>query len=473
MRLEHILVFCAFALTAGLLLPSRWRAWLTFAVSVAAIYWLQPASTIRHLGFWLPTATLALTAFSWALTTPADERDHKDTLLTTISLAAMVLLVAALRYVPLPCCMPPTRPPQITPVLLAVAGVAGLTALTARFLTKRRWLAGAFFTFVLALFIILKTEPLGTMASAWLRSRTGQSLELASAYDIGWLGFSYVAFRLLHTLRDSMQGKLPPLSLREYFTYVIFFPAFTAGPIDRAERFVKGLRESNRLAADDVMVAGRRIVVGIFKKFVLADSLSLIALDAAKAAQVQSSGWMWLLLYAYAFTIYLDFSGYTDIAIGLGKLLGISLPENFDRPYLKQNLTTFWNSWHMTLAQWFRSYFFNPLTRSMRSGRRIPVSLIILVGQFSTMLLIGLWHGISWNFLIWGAWHGAGLFIHNRWSEWARARQPNPNVPSWLPRAGQVGATLLTFNFVALGWVWFALPSPSLAVQVLGKLFGM
>jgi D-alanyl-lipoteichoic acid acyltransferase DltB (MBOAT superfamily) len=473
MKLEHILIFCAFAFPVGLLLPRRWRGWLVFAASVGAIFWLQPASTIRHLGFWLPTATLALTAFSWALTTPAEERNQKDNLLTGLALVGLVLVVAALRYVPLPCCKPPTRPPQIMPVLLALVAAAGLTALTARFFAKRRWLAGVFFVSLLSLFVILKTEPLGTMASAWLRSRTGQAVELASALDIGWLGFSYVAFRLLHTLRDSMLGRLPPISLREYFTYVVFFPAYTAGPIDRADRFVKELRQPKKLISDDLYVAGNRIIMGIFKKFVLADSLALIALDSTKAAQVQGSGWTWLLLYAYAFNIYLDFSGYTDIAIGLGRLLGISLPENFDRPYRKQNLTQFWNSWHMTLAQWFRSYFFNPLTRSMRSSRRIPVAMIILTGQFSTMVLIGLWHGMTWNFLIWGAWHGVGLFIHNRWYEWTRTRQPNPGTPIWLQRAGRVGATLLTFHFVVLGWVWFALPNPSLALDVFAKLLGM
>lgn len=473
MRLEHILIFCAFALPVGLLLPRRWRGWLVFAASVGAIFWLQPASTIRHLGFWLPTATLALTAFSWALTTPAEERDLTDTLLTGLALLGLVLLVAALRYVPLPCCKPPTRPPDILPVLLTLVVAAGLTALTARFFAKRRWMAGAFFVFLLAFFVILKTEPLGTMISAWLRSGSGQSVELASALDIGWLGFSYVAFRLMHTLRDSMLGRLPALSLREYFSYVVFFPAYTAGPIDRADRFVKELRLPKKMLPDDLYIAGRRIMVGIFKKFVLADSLALIALDPTKATQVQGSGWTWLLLYAYAFNIYLDFSGYTDIAIGLGRLLGISLPENFDRPYLKQNLTQFWNSWHMTLAQWFRSYFFNPLTRSLRSSRRIPVAMIILVGQFSTMILIGLWHGMTWNFLIWGAWHGAGLFIHNRWYEWTRSRQPNAGTPPWLQQAGRVGRALLTFQFVVLGWVWFALPNPSLALRVFGKLFGM
>jgi len=98
-------------------------------------------------------------------------------------------------------------------------------------------------------------------------------------------------------------------------------------------------------------------VIGLFKKFALADSLALIALNAVNAGQVKSSGWMWLILYAYAFQIYFDFSGYTDIAIGMGRWLGIRLPENFAHPYLKPNLTLFWNSWHITLAQWFRAYF--------------------------------------------------------------------------------------------------------------------
>ena len=473
MTLLHILAFCAFALVVGLLLPRRWRGWLLMAASVGAIYALQPASTIRHLGFWLPTGTLALTVFSWALTAPPEERDRKQTLATGLTLVVLVLLIGALRYAGPLSRVLEARPPTMPPILLALAVVAGLTALTACFFAKKRWLGGAFFAFVLLLFLILKTDPWGQAVSAWLRAWSGQSVDLASALDIGWLGFSYVAFRLLHTLRDSMQDRLPALSLREYLTYVIFFPAFTAGPIDRAERFVKGLREPKALSAGDVWEAGQRIVVGIFKKFVLADSLALISLNAVNAAQVSSAGWTWVLLYAYGFNIYLDFSGYTDVAIGMAKLMGITLPENFDRPYLKPNLTSFWNSWHMTLAQWFRSYYFNPLTRSLRSGKRLPVPVIIIIGQFSTMCLIGLWHGVTWNFLIWGAWHGIGLFIHNRWYEWARTRPSKPNAPLWLQRVGQVGSVLLTFHFVNLGWVWFALPNPELAIQVFGTLFGM
>jgi alginate O-acetyltransferase complex protein AlgI len=318
----------------------------------------------------------------------------------------------------------------------------------------------------------LKTEPLAQAAAAGLRALSGQSTRLASALDIRWLGFSYVAFRLFHTLRDRLAGRLPAHSLSEFITYIIFFPAFTAGPIDRVQRFTQDLR---KLEPQDIPPGGQRILLGIFKKFALADSLALIALNAAHVEQVKSGLWLWVLLYAYALRIYFDFSGYTDIAIGLGKLMGFNLPENFERPYLKSNLTTFWNSWHITLAQWFRAYFFNPLTRAMRSGqRKYPLWLVVLIGQLSTMLLIGLWHGITWNFAAWGLWHGVGLFIHSRWTEATRARlaplaaRPQRWLQQWLTIAG----TLLTFHYVVLGWVWFALPSMELSWKAFVKLFG-
>jgi alginate O-acetyltransferase complex protein AlgI len=218
----------------------------------------------------------------------------------------------------------------------------------------------------------------------------------------------------------------------------------------------------------------QRILIGMFKKFVLADSLALLALSPQNAGQTSSTFWMWVLLISYTLRIYFDFSGYTDIAIGLGRLLDFHLPENFHRPYLQRNLTAFWNSWHMTLAQWFRTYVFNPLTRSLRTRpRQLPTWMIIFLGQISTMALIGLWHGITWNFLIWGLWHGLGLFTHNRWSEWSRGRFDPQSERSLTRTALGGGSWLMTFLFVALGWVWFALPDPAAAVMVFRRLFGL
>ncbi len=288
----------------------------------------------------------------------------------------------------------------------------------------------------------------------------------------GW-DFSYVAFRLIHTFRDRQSGRLAAYTLREYLTYVIFFPAVTAGPIDRIERFVRDLRQPAGMDADQFTEGGRRLVFGLFKKFVLADSLALIALNAASVGQVRAGGWLWLMLYAFAFQLYLDFSGYTDIAIGLARWLGIQLPENFKRPYLMPNLTQFWNNWHMTLTQWFRAYYFNPLTRALRSAQKpLPAWIVLLFTQLTTMLLIGLWHGISWNFVLWGAWHGLGMFVQNRWSEWIKPRAAALESRPRLKLALTCVNVFLTFNFVALGWLWFALPTPALALQALGRLFG-
>ncbi|MCC6192737.1 MAG: MBOAT family protein, partial [Anaerolineales bacterium] len=339
-------------------------------------------------------------------------------------------------------------------------------------LPASRWLWALGVGGLLALFITLKAEPLARTASAGLRALAGQAPELASAADLRWLGFSYIAFRLLHVLRDRALGRLPAVSLREFITYAVFFPAVTAGPIDRVERFVKDARQPFTLTSSVILDGGARLAVGVFKKFVLADSLALIALNPANAGQAHSPVWLWLLVYAYAWRLYLDFAGYTDIAIGLGRCFGIRLPENFDRPYLRQNLTTFWNSWHITLAHWFRTYVFNPLTRALRA-RPLPAPAIILFAQLVTMVLIGLWHGATWNFVIWGAWHGLGLFVHNRWADFTKPRAALLDSRPRLKRAAHLAGVLLTFHFVAVGWVWFALPTPDLAMRVIARLFGL
>ncbi len=512
MTLFQIFIFVGFALLVALLrrgpgripIEKRWDLaqrlslvrWLLLVGSVLAIYWMQPSMPVRNLDFWLPTATLGLAALVWAVTHASRESNEKrenegkgesgetrENLWAAAVVAGSVLLVGLARYLPDPaCCITPTRPPDLWKIILAI-GLLGLATWGLAKVSASRRFVPYLATFVLiGIFIVLKTEPLAQAAAAGLRALSGQSTRLASALDIRWLGFSYIAFRLIHTLRDRLSGKLPALSLSEFITYIIFFPAFTAGPIDRVQRFVQDLRKLEPLP---IAPGGQRIVWGIFKKFAIADSLALIALNATNAGQVQSGLWLWVLLYAYALRIYFDFSGYTDIAIGLGKLMGFNLPENFERPYLKPNLTAFWNSWHITLAQWFRAYFFNPLTRAMRStgaprsvgaprsgGRKYPLWLVVLTGQLSTMLLIGLWHGITWNFAAWGLWHGIGLFIHSRWSEATRARLAGVAAQPWLQRSLSAAGILVTFHYVALGWVWFALPSMELSGKVFLKLLG-
>ncbi len=478
MTLAHIAAFSIGALVYVTVVPARWRGWTVLLLSVFAVFWLQPLSTVRNLDFMLPVGALGLTVAAWWLTRPPDTAVSRDDRITLGVVIAVVLGLALLRDVRPEFRPTPSRPPDplVVALGLALVGAVALAVWKALRLARWRGLLASGIALIVVIFVLLKTEPLTIATSAWFRLQAGQDTALAAAADFQWLGFSYIAFRLIHTLRDRQTGRLPALSLREFASYTVFFPALTAGPIDRAERFVKDYRalpEHTAQVAPRFVVGGGRIVVGLVKKFVIADSLALLSLNAANALEANSTLGLWLLLYGFAFRLYFDFSGYTDIAIGIGILYGVDLPENFDRPYARQNLTAFWQSWHITLSQWVRFYVFSPLSRALLQRKPKPSPLLVVVAaQLVTMLVIGLWHGVTWNFALWGLWHGVGLFAHKLWSDstraWYQALQQHP----LRRRAWTVIGVLLTFHFVALGWVWFALPDWETARLTFARLFG-
>ncbi len=489
MSLIQLVMLSAAALLCGAL--GRWRTWGLLVTSLLAVFWLQSATPVRFLDFWMGATSLILTALTWFAIQPDPARRWKLALPGAGATAGVIVALALTRYLRLgygeaPFNLLPSRPPDLLWVLAFLAAAVLLALASLRWIKTHKYLATALVGVLMALFLVLKIEPLGNMVSAWLRALNGQPISLASALDLRWLGYSYIAFRLLHVLQDQRSGRLPEISYPELMIYVLFFPSLSAGPIDRVQHFMQELRRPFQHSVENFLAAAERLASGIARKYLVADTLALAALNPVNAGQLLagSGGWTWLLLYAYALRIYFDFSGYTDIAIGLGLLSGLRLPENFARPYLKSNLTQFWNSWHITLAQWFRAYFFNPLTRTLRGAPKPwPMPWIIFLGQMGVMLLIGLWHGFTWNFVIWGAWHGLGLFIHNRWSEWMRTlalgTAPLGTAPTagleqrpWLKRLVTLGGWFLTFHFVALGWVWFALPTPELSWRVLQSLFG-
>jgi alginate O-acetyltransferase complex protein AlgI len=482
MDLTVLLVFIPAALLAGVIVPGRWKGTFLLIGSLVAIFWLQSALPLRNLDFWLPALSVGLTVLTWAATRPSQTPANPSRGSWRLELTAAMLISGTLiaigltRYSGSVCCLTATRPPPIWQILLVVGLWAGLVWLVSRPKSRPGWVAGSLIAILLALLVMLKSPFFSLKASVLLRGMSGQSIQLAAVSDLAWLGFSYLAFRLIHVLRDFQTGKLPAYSLGDFATYAIFFPSWVAGPIDRSQRWIAENNAQKPVLKADRIEGLWRIFSGVFKKFVLADGLALLALNSQNAVQVHSTGWGWLILYAYALRIFLDFSGYTDIAVGLARLASFHLPENFDRPYLKTNLTSFWNSWHITLAQWFRAYYFNPLTRSLRSRSKgkfaFPAWVIILICQVTTMLLIGLWHGITINFAIWGLWHGVGLFIHNRWSEWMRPRSADLENRPGLQRTLKFAGWLLTFNFVVLGWIWFALPSPEMAWNYVQLLLG-
>lgn len=461
------------------------RTYLLLAFSILAVYWFQPLVPLRSFDFWLPSLTLALVVIVWFITSSTGARTDAvppaatspwrapQNLIALLLIVGLPALIALSRYFlpePVFTAAPPPRFIIFLFFVIALAvGVLVISWLSRRFL----WVLSAVIVFLVLVLVILKTPALSLQTSIFLRALMSRSVENAASTDLRWLGFSYIAFRLIHVLRDKQMGRLPELSLAEFATFVVFFPSLAAGPIDRAERFAQDLRKEFVLTQDETLWAGIRIFIGLFKKFVIADTLALIALNDLLATQVRTAGWMWIIVYAYTFQIYFDFSGYTDIAVGIARLAGIKLPENFAAPYLKSNLTQFWNSWHMTLTQWVRNYFFNPLNRWMRGAKTIPVWGMILLGQVATMLVIGLWHGVTLNFILWGLWHGLGLFLQNRWSDFIRTRYPDLQQNARLQSALQLGGILVTFHFIALGWVFFALSEPARSWQVILKLFGI
>jgi D-alanyl-lipoteichoic acid acyltransferase DltB (MBOAT superfamily) len=508
--LSAVLILGLAAIVYGAVIPERWRRWVLLIGSIIAVYWLQAPLAPRFADFVLPTLTIGLTIAGWWLSRPqgralavghyeGDDQSAppgkqlrrngvvyiRDDWFTLIVVITIILALSLFRYVDPAFRLTASRPPSPLNVAFGIAEagliLAALAILLVR-LPQRLALNGAIGLLV-ALFILMKWPPALTTIATWWRGFTGQDISLGAPSDLAWLGFSYVIFRLIHTLRDRQAGILPDLPLNAYMTYVLFAPSFVAGPIDRAERFAADFLRLPQLIGLEASRWGDglfRIGEGLFKKFVLADLLAQgLSLTPALADQTQNPLLLWLLLIGYGLRLYLDFGGYTDIAIGLGILFGIRLPENFNRPYSRSNITAFWQSWHMTLSNWARFYIFTPLSRALLRRRKpgqptagLSPTMIVLGSHLATMVVIGLWHGITWTFFIWGVWHATGLFIHKQWSDrtrkWYRGLQDRP----WPRRVWAFTGWSLTFVYVMLGWVWFLMPTPAAAFQTFAGLFG-
>jgi alginate O-acetyltransferase complex protein AlgI len=233
-----------------------------------------------------------------------------------------------------------------------------------------------------------------------------------------------------------------------------FFPHLVAGPIVRANELLPQLR-TPRDPREVLAGPGLFLIAGgLIKKTVIADELARNVVDPVFNDPGAHSGLEVLLaIYGFAAQIYCDFSGYTDMAIGLALLLGYQLPQNFNRPYLALSLQDFWRRWHMTLSRWLRDYLYIPLGGNRHGERRTYRNLML------TMLLGGLWHGAAWTFVIWGGIHGGALSAER----WARGRFKSFHLPAWL-------AWLVTFHVVCLAWVFFRSPDLATAFDMLGRV---
>lgn len=288
---------------------------------------------------------------------------------------------------------------------------------------------------------------------------TGNQLHWTGAFLP--LGISFFTFEFIHYAVDRYHAKAESGSAAEYLAFILFFPTMVAGPIKRYQNFAPALRAPDTEFASNWLTGWTRILVGLAKKFAIADVMTAFTNHLNATDIAAASRWVlpvWLL--AYSVKIYFDFSGYSDIAIGSALLFGIHVPENFDWPYFRTNIARFWRHWHISLSSWLTDYVFIPLGGSRKAPTRVHVNLM------ATMLVSGVWHGAGLNFIVWGAWHGALLVAHRMWtSRFGEAAPTRPFVRSAFCGAG-------TFTWITIGWAFFCMDLPT-AMQFFRKLAGI
>lgn len=471
MRLNHILISIPLLIIFRIVFSKKYFKKILLITNILVLFLLQPSSSIRHFSFWIPIFTIHLLLLTWLVIKPKEVRKESSVVIDYLLIIFIIIFIYLLTPYLSKIDIVNYYPPRFLSVLLFFI----LAAIFLYILSYLPYKFGQYATIItlLLIFVFLKQPKLSLWIAQSLRSISNQNPILAKSNDFLWLGYSYIAFRLIHLVLDEKSGRLQTLSFVDLINYCLFFPSLTAGPIDRIQHFQNEIQNRNENYFNDWLDAGKRIFFGIFKKFVVADALAIIALQEDLIVQIYEPIWMWIAVFSYSFMIYFDFSGYTDIAIGLGLILGIKLPENFNKPYLAENITIFWNKWHITLTQWFRAYFFNPFTRLLKTkGKRIPSWIILFITQITTMLLVGLWHGVRLNFIIWGLWNGIGLFIHNQISRIIVKTKFLESAPA-LNNFYKTISTMMTFVYISLGWIWFAITDVHLAVNTYLRLFNL
>lgn len=288
-----------------------------------------------------------------------------------------------------------------------------------------------------------------------------QFLGVFNVSAIGWtnvllpIGISFYTFQTLTYSIDVYRGVHKPLDkLSNYLLYIMSFPQMIAGPIVRFNLIADEIIDRKE-TIDDKLQGFIRFCIGLGKKVLIANVVGEQA-DLIMNQPVENITFIssWIGILAYTFQIYFDFAGYSDMAIGLGKMMGFSFPENFNNPYTSKSITEFWRRWHMTLGQWMRDYLYIPL-----GGNRVDSKTRLYFNLWFVFLVSGLWHGASWNFVIWGAFHGFFLILDKIF------------LLQVLNKIGGFFSTIITFIIVVVGWVFFRLEKFDDAINYIKKMF--
>ncbi|MCP5005023.1 MAG: MBOAT family protein [Planctomycetes bacterium] len=282
------------------------------------------------------------------------------------------------------------------------------------------------------------------ISALFLWFKWGRSLDVYNPdYSIVPLGISYYSLRLIHYAIESWKNKIPEHSFSQFVSYLWFLPTLTAGPINGFHEFSRSLRR--RRWDPQLFSRGlERILYGYVKIIILGNYL--VSLKLAHLQTSIAMDYIALAAYLdcliYGLNLYFQFSGYSDIAIGFALLLGFEIMENFSYPFLARNINDFWNRWHISLSRWCREYIYMPVMSMSRSPR---------LGILAAMIILGLWHEMSWRYLAWGGYHGLGIAIWQRWSNW---RQNTTTMP-WLEnsRIASIVSWAVTMNFVLFSFI--------------------
>ena len=272
------------------------------------------------------------------------------------------------------------------------------------------------------------------------------------------LGISFFTITQIAFLVDAYEGLVEERNLLNYALFVTFFPHLLAGPIlHHSEMMPQFERLRNKVLNWKNLYLGLTLFfLGLFKKVILADTFSAWASAGFDTTQPLTLIPAWLTSLSYTFQLYFDFSGYSDMALGVGWMFNISLPINFNSPYKATGMIDFWKRWHITLTNFVTTYLYTPILRAFGS----ITFTNSLVAIFLAMLISGFWHGAGWNFIVWGGMHGAGLVVNHYW------KKKKHKMPAWL-------GWLITFNFVNISFVFFRAKSLEGAGQILGGMAGM
>ncbi|WP_190819194.1 MBOAT family O-acyltransferase [Saccharopolyspora pogona] len=319
---------------------------------------------------------------------------------------------------------------------------------------RRKWLLIGAVAFNLTILAVWKYAGFATAQLAVLSQWFGGDfpvLHLALPIGISFYTFHHISY-LVDTYRGERPALRDPVS---FVTYIAMFPQLVAGPIVRYREIADQLPQWRTHRLDDIAAGFPRFAWGLTKKVVIADTLAPMV-DACFATTNEDMTFTiaWLGAIGYAMQLYFDFSGYSDMAIGLGRMLGIRLPENFARPYSSVTITEFWRRWHMSLSRWFRDYVYIPLGGNRRGTARTYRNLAII------FVLTGFWHGAAWTYLVWGLFHGALLVVERAFG-WSHA-------PSGI--RARLGRRALTLLLVVVGWVFFRSPDLGSAFVMLGHM---